>query len=78
VYGEILVYPNPAKGQVVIESTENIHKVWLFNQIGQVVLQEPTKGQSVFLNVTDLGPGIYFMQILMGDHIVSEKLLIRK
>jgi M6 family metalloprotease-like protein len=78
VYGEILVYPNPAKGQVVIESTENIHKVWLFNQIGQVVLQEPTKGQSVVLNVTDLGPGIYFMQILMGDHIVSEKLLIRK
>ncbi len=71
------IHPNPATNQVIISSqffTEN-EVVQIFNTAGQLVLEYPNlapQHQTYTINVEQLNPGIYFIQI--GE--MTQKLII--
>lgn len=71
------IHPNPATNQVIISSqffTEN-EAVQIFNTAGQLVLEYPNlapQHQTYTINVEQLNPGIYFIQI--GE--MTQKLII--
>jgi len=67
------LYPNPAKGQVVIETSglNGKTKVTICNTIGETVKSVQVSGSSTknVVDVSSLTPGVYFVRIQSGSTI---------
>ena len=59
----LVVYPNPAKNIIDMESKTKIRDVELINVLGQTVLASNQNSTSITLNVSDLKSGTYFIRI---------------
>jgi len=72
----ITIYPNPASKIVTISSSNEmaIHQVNIYNQIGQLVLQE--QGRYKTVDVGALNPGLYIVEVISDQSRSSAKLLI--
>ena len=68
---KILVFPNPARQYININSTANIESIKIFD--GQGKLIKNIAGNSKNISLVDFSAGVYFMKIL-----VKSKLTIRK
>lgn len=73
---DIAMFPNPASSFVnfVNESEEALVSIRFFDQSGRVIRNFPYTGQSI--NVSDLTPGYYIVQINREVSSVQRKLLI--
>lgn len=75
------IYPNPAFEKLFIQSdltvSKNTSSIVLIDVMGRVVLQKPLDAALVQLDVSNLSPGIYFVQILSkeGRVRVSKKIV---
>jgi hypothetical protein len=71
--GTLKVYPNPAIGDIFIESSENVvgSLVNIFDVQGKKVQSEIVNSNS--LDVSKLQSGNYILQILIGDKAVESK-----
>lgn len=72
------VYPNPAKNELNIVSSEMIREVRLIDMLGQVVYTSPVQGQRLSLNVNQFRNGIYFVHILTPSGIHTRKVQVIK
>jgi hypothetical protein len=73
----ISIYPNPAQKEIFI-SVENgitIDKINIYNQLGQNVIHQISFNGSI--DVSSLLPGIYFVEVLVGDEQIRERLILR-
>jgi hypothetical protein len=72
------IYPNPAQNQLFITSENGIkiNEVKIYNQLGQTVMHQIGFNGSV--DVSSLMPGIYFIEVVVGDQRIREKLLINR
>jgi hypothetical protein len=62
--GHVLIYPNPASGQLIISSAESeIKTIVIRNAIGQVVYSSQTFDRTATIDVSLFSNGIYFVQI---------------
>ncbi len=69
------VYPNPVNTTLTIDADlTSFKEMRLVNTYGQVVRQVVTKR----LNVSDLAPGVYYLQCLNGQHVVTEKVVVER
>ena len=82
---DILVYPCPAKEDITIQfdtSTSNVVEIRLFNLQGKLVdlLLPKTEAPGLFLRTFSLNkitvPGVYFVQIAVGDNTSIRKVVI--
>ena len=82
VYGELSVFPNPAKGQVEIKfhAADKDRVLQVLNQQGtlmrSVVVGEGQTSQ--LLSLEGIPSGIYHMSIKGGDRTVAQKLVVLK
>ncbi len=61
-----LVYPNPAHEKLISEIGDNLNKILNYaisNSLGKVILQGSIKSIKTTLDISNLSPGIYFIQI---------------
>ncbi|MBL0103233.1 MAG: T9SS type A sorting domain-containing protein [Bacteroidetes bacterium] len=58
----VIMYPNPSS--VGLVSFEKLHRVSVFNAVGQKVLPEQTVRE---LNISNLSAGVYFVRFETGD-----------
>ena len=73
------VYPNPACDWVSVNNNESIKSVTLINIIGKTVLQvEQVNQKSVQLNLNNLLPGMYLLQVQTGTGTVTKRLQITR
>jgi hypothetical protein len=78
----IIVYPQPAKSELHIKTTDDqkINSIALFNNIGQMQIMEPissTGAQETTIDISNFNNGIYFLQIKMENgQFKEEKILI--
>lgn len=72
----INLYPNPAKGKVVISSAEIIENIQLINYAGQLVLEQTCNRATVNVDVSKIEPGIYFIKAFSNDQVITRKLVI--
>lgn len=74
---EFIIYPNPAQKEITISSKMNIVpiEVVIYNQIGQLVIQETQITNSI--DVSMLSQGMYFIEISSDGIKIKEKLMIR-
>ena len=73
---EIYIFPNPATRQLTISSKDGttIEEVIIYNQTGQKVLVE--KPVSNIIDISQLQPGMYIIEVVSGQRKVRGKLVI--
>jgi len=71
------VYPNPASSTFTVEISEETLQIKILNAFGQLVNTVNTKGQKS-LNFEIQTNGIYFIQLVTEDQIITKKILIVK
>ncbi|MBL4655899.1 MAG: T9SS type A sorting domain-containing protein [Bacteroidia bacterium] len=78
---KIEVYPNPTKGQVIIDRNDYSSelRVVILNHLGQVVLeQNEVAGNRANLSIDHLENGLYFIQLIGESGVVNKKILLLK
>jgi sugar lactone lactonase YvrE len=61
--GEVLIYPNPASGEITVECS-GVTKVALCNVLGQVVYEQTyKKADKVMVDISHHPPGIYMVRV---------------
>jgi M6 family metalloprotease-like protein len=89
--GNIMVYPNPTKGELRVESGEwRVENVEIFDVMGKKQKAEsrmqnenltvlttpcPLQRRGITYDLTVLPPGIYFIRITTGNGIVTKKVI---
>jgi len=71
------MYPNPAFEDVVYINTKFVgtKEITVYNIFGKVVLRD--KIQDAALNITNLIPGVYVMQVVHGKNTMTRKLVVK-
>ncbi len=73
----ILVYPNPSKNTVFIESPFVIQQVSIINLVGKTIYWKKSNEQSIILDVSELNGGIYLLNIETEKGIYHKKIQIQ-
>lgn len=71
------IYPNPATSVINIKNGTQFdffHCI-ITNSMGQIILSEQLNGTQNKLNINHLENGIYFLQIMSGNHITIRKFI---
>lgn len=70
------VFPNPASDRAEVRHSEGVKSLQLFNAVGDKVLEVETSGEKTGLNLSKLGPGLYFLRSVGQGSAEVKKLLI--
>ncbi len=74
----ITLYPNPTNNVFTVSSTvDMIRELTIYDNNGRAVLRQSINDFNGQVNVDNLTPGIYFVQMMTSDHIVTKKLIIQ-
>lgn len=80
----IVVYPNPAKDMINIQSTEGVKEIQLFDMFGREISLPKIRNQNngnniqLALNIQQYSKGVYILKVITNkSNVVSEKLIIQ-
>ena len=73
---EMLVYPNPARNAVNVQSNITIDRLSIYNHIGQVVAEVLVNSNTANVNVDGIEAGVYFIRIETANGYTTQKLVI--
>ena len=71
-----VIYPNPARDRITINSDEIIDEVRIFNNMGQLVYSGQYNNEQVMINTSNYINGMYLVQVISGNAIEVRKLII--
>ncbi len=71
-----VIYPNPARDRITINSDEIIDEVRIFNNMGQLVYSGQHNNEQVMINTSNYINGMYLVQVISGNAIEVRKLII--
>lgn len=71
-------YPNPASSRLHIDSDVEIQEVRMIDMLGQVVYSGQVNNRNHEMNVMEYKNGIYFIQVLTSEGIVTERVQITR
>jgi len=72
----VLLYPNPARNMLFVESSEQITGIRMIDMLGQVVYSTSVHDVRHQINVSGLNAGIYFIQLTTGTGIVTHRVQV--
>lgn len=71
------IYPNPSKGKFVIEMNEGLNaKVNIYNMLGELIYKRTVSSKIQDIDLTNLPPNIYFMQVKIGEKVYGKKVVV--
>jgi len=73
---ELEVYPNPASNRLTIKYCSSIEQLQIYNQVGQLVKHTKSDSNILNLNMSEFGPGIYFIKVFSSNQVITRKLVI--
>lgn len=83
--GQVSIYPNPSKGQIFIELSQEITGnavVLLYDAVGALILnrafEEIQKSGRLNLDLSGLSSGTYFLHLQTGQAVYRQKLILDK
>ena len=74
----ISVYPNPGTGIINISSAKSMSRIRLVNLLGEVIRTEEVRSNQATLDVSDLKPNIYFLQITDTEQGISTQKIVKE
>ena len=69
------VYPNPTNGSFIVNSSEKINEINIFNSLGECVHKEKPNSQNVNLQVDKTG--IYFVSIKTVTGVFTKRIIVQ-
>jgi hypothetical protein len=75
--GTVKIYPNPASDVLFIESEEKIEFITVYNGRGERVKRRKGEGVNMGILVNDLAPGLYLVNVDLGDRMISRKIIVK-
>lgn len=70
--------PNPARINVIVETSEAPDALWLTDNSGKWLMRSAFPGQTLSLDVTDFPSGLYFIKASKGERWAGERLVIAR
>ena len=70
-----VVYPNPTKGKVTVES-EGLSHIRIVNTYGQTVYNANHEGDQAIIDLSKMAKGIYMMHIEANGEQVVKKIVV--
>jgi len=77
ISGNIMTYPNPSSGKVVISNTENA-VVTLYDLFGRMILHQRSTDRNTVLDLTNLQDGTYIVKVMYDHGVVTGKICVVK
>ncbi len=71
----IHIFPNPASGNLHIETTDPIENIEIFTIDGKTIYQSSPKTNRTDIDITDFKTGIYLIRILTHSQLFTEKIV---
>jgi hypothetical protein len=72
----ISVYPNPTKGEFVVDLSESVSgNAVLYDALGREVLRENVNGNSLVFHIDHLSSGIYTLKLTVGNDVKTVKVV---
>lgn len=73
----IFIYPNPTKGQFIINSKSNINAIEFYNLLGEKMkTMENITDHDINLQGEDLSSGLYYLRLKQDNKIITTKKLV--
>jgi hypothetical protein len=73
---EVVLFPNPATNEVFIRSKQPFQQVRLLSLLGKVLVDKSVGGNETRLDVSELNPGVYIVEIKTENAVVVRKLVV--
>ncbi len=73
---KLSVFPNPTRDIFNIESNEKIKEITMIDIKGQVIRSIPLNSLTSEINVSNISPGIYFMEIQTAEKVITKRVKI--
>lgn len=70
---DIIIYPNPVKDMLNIQSKNEIIKADIYDTTGRILYSIPVKGKSI--NLSELSKGNYIIRLFTKDKVVIQKFI---
>ncbi|MGZ4099621.1 MAG: T9SS type A sorting domain-containing protein, partial [Bacteroidia bacterium] len=74
---KVLLYPNPAQDEVIIEVADETFTYYLFNSLGQLIRSRFNNLNKCSVSLTDLPKGVYTVEIESNKNTFRKKLITR-
>lgn len=75
----ITLFPNPATDLIQLSAIQPMQQLVLFNQLGMTLIRQPAWHQTVMeLNLNALPAGLYHLQVMMNDGMISNHQVVVK
>ena len=71
------IYPNPAKEQFTIQGIQSARQYQIITLDGKIVQRGPINSDNQSISISDLSPGIYFVQVSTNREATTRKLIVR-
>ncbi|MFN3555795.1 MAG: fasciclin domain-containing protein [Bacteroidales bacterium] len=74
----IMLFPNPVRTQLNINSADMIQQVRIFDLTGRMVMSQQVNSNTASVNVSEFRQGVYVMQVMTANGIGSKKFTVVK
>ena len=71
--GSLVIYPNPVKDWLVVESTESVRQCEIYNLAGQLVKTLETNSGRMEISVESLPAGTYLLKLVTDKYVTKNK-----
>jgi hypothetical protein len=71
--GNFVMYPNPVSDKLVVETTETIDHLEIYNLLGALVYSDTDCAKKVEISVSDLPSGMYFVRLKTNNNTETLK-----
>ena len=77
---KLTIYPNPAKGELTIESSEYLTSISVLNSTGNRVIfikNNITFEKQTSIDLSAFAKGIYFIQLEINNQLISHRIILQ-
>jgi len=74
------IYPNPTNNELMIILSKNFTdkiRIEIVDISGQILYSEINYGNSLILDISKIGKGIYYLRIISGENTIIERIVIQ-
>ncbi|RZK06994.1 MAG: T9SS type A sorting domain-containing protein, partial [Flavobacterium sp.] len=69
------IYPNPTKNNLNINAENEISMIEIYNSLGQKIISKTNSSNQLFIDLSNINSGIYFVKTYCGENIQFTKII---
>lgn len=74
-FDTLKIFPNPAKDILNLASNQPVDSVSIYSLLGQKVMETTLEDAQATLNISDLNPGVYMLNVTIDGQVANYKII---